>query len=142
MILDQYIPELQIRFGLTPAGARLAVRLATGHTLQASGADPRHLLRNRAHHAQAHIPKNRNPSPDRAGRPHPDHHRICKDVKKSMAIKWIFVRCRMKIDRPEFNTDDWRAVVKGMQTYADTKVVSKKNVVRSGHSNTRCWGTD
>ena len=43
-----------------------------------------------------------------------------------MTARWIFIRCRMKANRPEFNTDDWRAVVKGLQDYADAKPTDRK----------------
>jgi hypothetical protein len=40
-------------------------------------------------------------------------------------VKWVYIRCRMRVNRPEFNTDDWRAVVKGLQAFADSKPISK-----------------
>ena len=40
--------------------------------------------------------------------------------------KWIFVRCRMRANRPEFTTDDWQVVVKEVQRYADSKPTTGK----------------
>jgi hypothetical protein len=40
--------------------------------------------------------------------------------------RWIIVRCRMRVNRPEFRTDDQQVVIKEMQRYADSKLTSKK----------------
>jgi hypothetical protein len=41
-------------------------------------------------------------------------------------VKWIYIRCRLRNNRPEFNTDDWRAIVKRLQDYADSKKLTKR----------------
>jgi hypothetical protein len=44
----------------------------------------------------------------------------------SEQMKWIFVRCRLRCNRPTFTTDDMQIVIKEMQRFADSKQITKK----------------
>jgi predicted deacetylase len=46
--------------------------------------------------------------------------------------RWVFVRCRMRGNRPEFTTDDVQVVVKELQRFADSKNLKAANRYPTG----------